>query len=263
MGFKIITQPKMNQNLGPWVKPANGKYCKALAYEKDVLQALANGIPPFHYYAQSWHYQRVNWLPFYWLGFKQTTRYTYVIDNRGVEECVWRDFQENIRTDVRKARERLGIVVRPAQNIFEILDAVEKTFIRQGKRSPYTGEVIERLDASASSRNARDMIVAEGPGGVVHAAAYIVRDADTAYYLMGGGDPELRSSGATSLCLWEAIRMQPEHIKRFDFEGSMIEPIERFFRAFGARQVPYFRVTKCSSRLLGLAMALNTVWKGH
>jgi len=30
----------------------------------------------------------------------------------------------------------------------------------------------------------------------------------------------------------------------FDFEGSMIEPVERFFRSFGAQRVPYFGITK-------------------
>ena len=36
----------------------------------------------------------------------------------------------------------------------------------------------------------------------------------------------------------------------FDFEGSMIESVERFFRAFGGQQRPYFHVTKTSSRLM-------------
>ena len=73
---------------------------------------------------------------------------------------------------------------------------------------------------------------------------------NTAYYLMGGGDPELRNSGATSLVLWEAICRQPEIVEVFDFEGSMIEPIERFCRAFGAVQTPYFRVSHTPSKLL-------------
>jgi hypothetical protein len=29
---------------------------------------------------------------------------------------------------------------------------------------------------------------------------------------------------------------------KFDFEGSMIEPIERVFRGFGAIQIPYLQV---------------------
>jgi hypothetical protein len=36
----------------------------------------------------------------------------------------------------------------------------------------------------------------------------------------------------------------------------MIEAVERFVRAFGGRQVPYFHVTR-STRALGVAMALR------
>jgi len=34
----------------------------------------------------------------------------------------------------------------------------------------------------------------------------------------------------------------------YDFEGSMIEPIEEFFHSFGAVQKPYFEISKTSSR---------------
>lgn len=78
----------------------------------------------------------------------------------------------------------------------------------------------------------------------IHAAVYIVWDNDSAYYLMGGGDPALRNSGATSLCLWEAIQFASTVSKKFDLEGSMLEPVERFFRGFGTVQKPYFKISK-------------------
>ena len=74
---------------------------------------------------------------------------------------------------------------------------------------------------------------------------------------MGGADPRLRNSGANSLCMWEAISFSSTVSEQFDFEGSMLEPVERFFRAFGARQVPYFEVTKINSRLFKLLRTLN------
>jgi hypothetical protein len=77
---------------------------------------------------------------------------------------------------------------------------------------------------------------------------------------MGGANPELRSSGATSLCLWEAIRFASKVCSRFDFEGSMIEPVERFFRGFGARQVPYFQINK-KSRLLQMIFTVRNLIK--
>jgi len=79
---------------------------------------------------------------------------------------------------------------------------------------------------------------------------------------MGGADSELRNSGATSLCMWEAIKHAATVTKRFDFEVSMIEPIERFFRAFGAILMPYFRITKTPSRLLRARQALSSLRKG-
>jgi len=67
-------------------------------------------------------------------------------------------------------------------------------------------------------------------------------DTSYAYYLLGGADPRLRSSGAQSLLFWEAIKLASRKNLKFDFEGSMIEPIERVFRAFGAVQVPYLQI---------------------
>jgi hypothetical protein len=64
---------------------------------------------------------------------------------------------------------------------------------------------------------------------------------------MGGGDPHLRTSGAGSLVLWEAIKFAATVSEQFDFEGSMIEPVERFFRAFGGTPTPYFSIQKLSS----------------
>ena len=57
------------------------------------------------------------------------------------------------------------------------------------------------------------------------------------------------------MLIWEAIKHAvAQGSEVFDFEGSMIEPIEGAFRSFGARQVPYFAVQGSTSRYLrGLA----------
>jgi len=256
-GLTLLTQPQLTQTLGPWIRASNKSYSKALGYEKDVLQALARGLPRFHYYAQNWHWSCQNWLPFYWLGFEQTTRYTYRLDCSNSEKHLWNNLQENIRREIRKAQNRENITVRPAHRLEEFLSLNRMTFERQGKPVPYGQELVERIDEKARSLNARDCLIAVDEHGRQHAGAYIVRSGDTAYYLMGGGNPELRNSGASSLLLWEAIRNQPDCVKEFDFEGSMLEPVERFFRAFGAQQTPYFRVTKAESRALQLAMQLR------
>ena len=81
-------------------------------------------------------------------------------------------------------------------------------------------------------------------------------DENSAYYLMGGGDPDLRNSGAASLVLWEAIKHASTVTGKFDFEGSMNESIERFFRGFGGRQELAFNVSKTNSKLLHIRQCL-------
>lgn len=257
-GFQLLTQPKLTQTLGPWVRPTQKSYPKQLAYEKDVLGELADQLPAYNHYAQNWHCGCRNWLPFYWRGFEQTTRYTYRLAMSADKDQLWKGLQQNIRGDIRKAKERVGVEVREG-TLDEFLALNRMVFERQNRPLPYTGEFVAILDASASARNARDCLVAVDLEGRLHAGAYIVRSGDTAYYLMGGGDPELRNSGATSLVLWEAICRQPRSVEVFDFEGSMIEPIERFFRAFGAVQMPYFRVTHTPSKMLKAIKMLHSL----
>jgi len=105
------------------------------------------------------------------------------------------------------------------------------------------------LDQACAPREARKFFFGIDKEGKIHAAVYLVWDENSAFYLMGGGDPELRNSGTTSLCMWEAIQFAAGVTKRFDFEGSMIEPVERFVRAFGAKQYQYFSISKTNGAL--------------
>ena len=77
---------------------------------------------------------------------------------------------------------------------------------------------------------------------------YVVWDERTMYALMSARNREVEPAGANTLLYWEAIRLAAEVSRVFDFEGSMVEPIEHYFRGFGGRQTPYFCVTKAGLR---------------
>jgi len=246
-GLTLLTMPKLTQTLGVWLAPSEAKYSKQLAQQKDLMTSLIDQLPPHDYFLQNFHYSVTNWLPFYWQGFNQTTRYTYVIESLVDLDAVWCEFQENIRREIRKAKKQL--IVCKNLDIEKFLDINSMTFQRQGLKVPYSREFVQRLDIACQKHNAREIFYAEDAKGRIHAAIYIVWDENSAYYLMGGADPELRNSGATSLLIWEAIQFAATVTQKFDFEGSMIESVERFFRAFGARQVPYFQISRMSRRM--------------
>ena len=256
-GFTLLGQPALTQTLGPWLRETEGKSSTMLAQHKDWLQALIAQLPPFAHFIQNWHWQMSNWLPFYWAGFQQTTRYTYILQELSDEQELWQGLQENIRTDIKKAGNRLQLRVRDDLTVDDFLVLNRMTFARQNMALPYTEAFVHQLDQACAARQARKIFIAEDAQGRRHAGVYIVWDGNSAYYLMGGGDPALRNSGATSLCMWEAIKFAATVTQRFDFEGSMIEPVEKFFRAFGAQQTPYFTVSKTPSRTIKVIQCLR------
>lgn len=259
--MRIITMPQLTQTMGPWLRPSSAKYANQLAEQKDLMTSLIEKLPAFACFSQNFHYSIINWLPFYWQGFSQTTRYTYVLEEISDASKIWDGMLPKIRTDIKKAQNRFGLNVCTDLGIDAFLTMNEQTFARQGMKLPYSRNFVKRLDNACKEHNARRMFFAKDSDGRIHASVYIIWDENSAYYLMGGSDPDLRNSGANSLCMWEAIRFASTVTRRFDFEGSMIEPVERFFRAFGARQMPYFQVSKINSPCVKIYQDIRS-WGG-
>lgn len=266
-GARVVSQPPLTQKLGPWFRQGTGKQATRLAKEKEFMQALIDQLPPFDHFSQNWHYAQTNWLPFCWNGFQQTTRYTYVLQELGDIDTLWAGFDNSTRAECKKAAERYRLTVRDDLPLDVFLHLNRMTFERQGLVVPYSDDFVRGLDAACAERGCRKFFIAVDHDGKPHAGNYIVWDENSSYGLMNGSDPALRNSGAVSLCMWEVIKYASKVTKRFDFAGSMLEPIERFFRGFGATQVPYSSITKTPSRLLrmrqGFLAVVRTEYKGR
>ena len=257
-GLNFIDMPPLTQSMGPWLRVIAGKSATQYARQKELLTQLIRGLPKFDYFNQNFNINITNWLPFFWNGFKETTRYTYLLEDLDSCEQISNEFTGSIRREIKKAKNRFKLNVRWDINIETFYTLNEMTFERQGRSVPYDQDIVKRIDDACAARNARKIIGAEDQEGRLHAAVYLIWDRNSAYYLMGGSDPRLRNSGAFSLCMWEAINFAARVNLRFDFEGSMQEPIERFFRHFGARQVAYFNITY-RSKVLKRLNALKTL----
>lgn len=254
--LNIITMPKLTQNMGPFIKyPKGQKYYKRLSWEKDIISKLLEQIPNVDFFIQNFHYSIVNWLPLYWQGFKQTTNYTYVIEDIDI-----RDLEKNFETDIRRRRRRkayeAGVEVIESDDIKIFYELNTMTFIRQGMNIPYTFDFVKKLYEACKKNNAIKMYFAKYEDNVI-ACNFLVYDDNTVYYLMGGIHPDFKDLGGMDIVQFESIRFALESGKIFDFEGSMIESIEKYFRSFGAIQKPYYQITKTTSKLLKLRNFIN------
>jgi len=244
--MRVLTMPPLTQTLGPWVERSDASAPRALGEELELLTALEAALPPAESFVQQFAPAMLNALPFHWAGYRLELQYTYRLHGICSEDAVWEGLRGNVRREIRKARRR--VEVRDDLPLDRFHDVWAKTFERQGLHLPVSVSQLERLDTACAAREARALLSAHDDADRVHAVAYVVWDANAAFYLLGGADPALRTSGASSLLLWEGISRARAVTDVFDFEGSMLPPVERYFRAFGARQTPYLRVSRSTGR---------------
>jgi hypothetical protein len=247
LGRNIITLPPLTQTTGPWIKPLIGKPVNNLARRKEILDELIEKIPKKMNIDLYLNSENFYILPFRWHGFKYEPTFSYRIKALNDVNTIFSCFREAVRRQIRKAEKE--IVVRDDSSIDVLLTMQDKTFKRQDRINPYPKDLVSKLDESCCTHNARKFLTAIDAKGVVHAAAYFVYDTNVCYYLMGGADPEFRSSGAQSLLLWEGIKFAATVSKQFDFEGSNVEDIERAFRSFSADFVINYRITRLNPLL--------------
>lgn len=256
---RVCGMPPLTKHLGVLLRPSDAKPAHRLGHEKDLIQALIQALPPSATFAQQFHPAFTNGLPFHWAGFRDATCYTYTIDDLSDPDRLWAGLRENIRREIRKA-ERLGVEVIPDLAFDRFLEVQRLTFRRQGLPLPFTEPWGERFESALAGRGCRKILGAVDRTDRLHAAAYLVWDARGCHYVMGGGDPDLRTSGAHSLLLWRALNVAAEVAPSFDFGGSMMESVERFFRAFGGEQRRFFRMTRAASPYVRVRHDLAQLW---
>lgn len=252
MGLTILTQPPITQAVGPWFAPMEGKPSRQFGEYKELFGQLVDQLPPHDFMAANCDPALVNSSPFRWKGFRQTTAYTYTIENTGDLDAVWKGFEDAVRNQIRKAEKALTVV--PAE-LEEMLEVQALTFRRQGLDEPFPRDLGRRMDAACSARGVGHRLKAVDAEGRTHAVIYVVEDQAQFRGIFSGADPEFRNSGATSFLFWKVMHLAGSRGKAFNFGGSMVEGIEAFMRRFGGRPVPYLVCTRASTRmriLLGL-----------
>ena len=218
--------------------------------ESRSLELLLGSVEPFAHLEARCHPAFDYWTPLHWHGFAQTTHYTWRLPDLADLEAVWAGLRENVRREVRKARKQ-GVVVEEASlDVLLRLHAVSGAEQGRAAETRANTSALRRAAEAAAARGAAEILVARDGDGAVHSAGLFVHDARYTYYLVGASEPAFRTSGAASLVMWEAIGRASARGTAFDFEGSMLQPVERFVRAFGGVPTPYSIVRKTPS--LGL-----------
>ena len=209
-GFKIITMPKLTQNIKLWIKyPKNQKYEKKLYYENKIILELIDKLPKYDMFYVNFNYSLTNWLPFYWKGFKQTTGYTYVIEDLKNIKSVFLNFNQSKRKEIKRAEKIVSIVDNfTLKDFYEI---TKLTFKRQNSILLESFELMNKIDVVCKKNNCRKISFAVDKKNRIHAVLYCIYDDMSVCCIMGGGDLKLRNSNANSLIHFDAMKFASKY----------------------------------------------------
>lgn len=241
-GLVVLRNPPFTRQVGPFYKPLASNPAARTDEQRAIVEVMANHLASTGAAVVSLGLSLgiTDCLPFYWRGFKVIPHYTYLLDLRRSADDLLAAMSSERRKNLRKA-DADGIIIRDCTDPEMIGDLVRGTFRRNGKRfaDRAMGAILDAIPPS----NGSICKVAWEDGRAV-AGVYVIFDARSAYYLMGGY-AERAHHGAGALAMWHAILAAKDRgLQTFDFEGSVIPPIERYFRGFGGELTPCFGVHK-------------------
>ncbi len=257
-GVKFIGMPSLTHHLKIYMeKPPDISAHKWLTREKQIIWALIDSLPDFGFFSMVFTDKSFdNWLPFYWKGFRQEVRYTFVID-RMDDATLDQQINRNIKRNIREASAEIKIEENIESRTF--YDHCFLTYQRQNMKMPYSFDTFLKLDRAITSHKAGVKLGAYSSDHKLMAVSYLLWDSATAYYFLAGDNDAGRSAGASILLCREALRIafEDKGVQTFDFCGSMLEPITEIRRQFGARSVPLMKIFKANYRWLDVLYRLT------
>jgi hypothetical protein len=248
-GFKIINQPVFTPHLGIWYNlPSDElKTFKKYSLIKELTREIMDSIPPFLYFQMGFHLGFTDWQILLWKGYYQRIRYTYRLDTKAGRTELWENLNPKIRNHIRKAEEQL--ILSENTDTSDFFSMNMETFRRQNMDVPYQKKVLDNIFVQFYNLKQCEIYTAYNQAGKAQASMLVVWDKNTSYCI-GTGKAIEADRGAVAMLTWHAIMRAKSRNQVFDFEGSDIPAIEKFYRGFGGVLTPYHQIYKSCGRLM-------------
>jgi lipid II:glycine glycyltransferase (peptidoglycan interpeptide bridge formation enzyme) len=182
--------------------------------------------------------------PFIWDKYKVIPNYTYRINLANSIEDIKSNFDSKNRNVINKAIKEEIIVTENSMSKEDLYKFFKGSL--KGAGANVYDEELKNIFLEFSDTCNSFALVAKKEDKFF-GAVFCVYDKNTCYYLLGGVDKNSGVQGINNLLIQKSIEKSKDlGCKTFDFEGSMLKGVEKFFRGFGPELVPYYTVNKAS-----------------
>jgi len=145
-------------------------------------------------------------------------------------------YTKNTHRNIEKTS-KLNLQIKSDLSIKEFLDfyySVEKS------HSSISRSILEKLIMTGISVNALILYGVYSAENNLIAGLCLLRSCNTLTNLLPVSSSEGKTSSAMFLLIDFLIKKECEKFKKFDFEGSKIEGVARFYKGFGGKNHPYY-----------------------
>lgn len=249
MGMRFVLMPQQTQIGGYWGN-------------QDSASEIAQAIDGLHldYYYQKYPIGQSKALELREKGFRVEEMITYRIEDLSSEEAIVKRFSENKRRQLKKAA---SLTADYSLTAAEFYPFHSECLTAQGKQISYSETFWMQLHAACEQHQAGQIVGLRNEDGRLVAAAFLVFDKKTTYYLIPAYDPSLGNNGSGARLVLEAIRFAAKHSEAFDFEGSMIPGVAEHYRQFASEARIYYSVEKIYNPLFRLLLLANKWQSRH
>jgi len=242
-GLTFVTNPPFMPHAGLVIDNPAQNEAKYLSFNKDVLEALTVFLNGLRYSVLSIALPPavVDTQPFFWNKYKVVPKYTYQHDLARSEAEIESCLSTHVRKSIRRAAKD-GVRLEQCSDYNIVQQLVRATFARREKG--LNDDMVEAILQRVASEQNSFAFVAHWEGRPV-AVSFCLYDQAICYSLFSGYDHDATHEGAGKLCMYSCIAHAKNlGLRVFDFEGSMMVGVERYFRSFGPRMVPYYTINK-------------------
>ena len=253
--MQYIVMPQMTQIGGLWIKPEYHHHhteiqqiCQEICQQLDRLNVA--------YYYQHFPINSHAIEPFKSLGFKAKERITYRIEDLSNLDKLIAAFSKNKKRQLQKA---LSLHMDDTLGVEDFYRFHTESLQERGKQISYSREFLLVLDRKASRLQQRQIIAIRNANNELLAAAFLVWDKHSLYYLIPCYNEKYKDSGASALLVLEAIKLARKLGVAFDFEGSMIRGVANHYKQFGSTATQYYSIEKYYKWWFRLATLYNWI----
>jgi len=253
LAYKYICHPPKLKWMGPMV-------AEKIADKNRVVQKLLVQLPNMAYFEQNFFYNiNASHLPEDWQEYFND-QYSYRIEGIQNLEEVYKNIYPDYRNNkLKKAEQVLHISFEGT--IDDFISVHHQSYNRQGLAFPLSDEQFKKHVNNILDRKIGILMFAKDQQQNIHSVALLVWDEKTAYYHLAGDDVQLRKSGSGIFICWEAIKYASNvlGLDSFDFEGSMLENVERVRKRFGGIKTHYGKVIRYNSNSFRILQRLKNI----